>query len=102
MLMPCLSGYRDVVYKTDTANLQQLINMILSASQLRALRQRNDEELRKGNYAKHGYPANTIQDLLHTVEALKSEKKKWKKVAQERGELLNKMTGMLEVYNSSK
>ncbi len=78
------------------------MSMILSASQLRALRQRNDEELRKGSFAKHGYPANTIQDLLHTVEALKGEKKKWKKVAQERGELLNKMTGLLEDYNKSK
>ncbi len=76
--------------------------MILSASQLRALRQRNDEELRKGNFAKHGYPANTIQDLLHTIEALKSEKKKWKKVAQERGELLNRMSSLVEEYNSSK
>ncbi|SMF35504.1 hypothetical protein [Desulfovibrio gilichinskyi] len=76
--------------------------MILSSSQLRALRQRNDEELRKGNFAKYGYPANTIQDLLQTIEALKSEKKKWKKVAQERGELLGRLTGMLEEYNKQK
>ncbi|WP_432738858.1 hypothetical protein [Maridesulfovibrio sp. FT414] len=76
--------------------------MILSASQLRALRQRNDEELRKGNYAKYGYPANTIQDLLQTIEALKSEKKKWKKVAQDRGELLNRVAGLMEEYNESK
>ncbi|WP_320171898.1 hypothetical protein [Maridesulfovibrio sp.] len=76
--------------------------MILSASQLRALRQRNDEELRKGNYAKFGYPANTIQDLLHTIEALKGEKKKWKKVAQERGDLLNRMSELSDEYNRSK
>ena len=76
--------------------------MILSASQIIALRQRNDEELRKGNFAKHGYPANTIQDLLHTIEALKSEKKKWKKVAQDRGELISKITSMLEGYNKNK
>lgn len=62
--------------------------MILNATQIKALRQRNDEELRKGRYAKHGYPAHTINDLLQTVEALKAEKKKWKKIAQDRGKAL--------------
>lgn len=62
--------------------------MILSSSQLRALQERNDEELRKGKYAKYGYPAHTIQDLLRTIEAVKKEKKKWKQLAQERGQAL--------------
>lgn len=62
--------------------------MILNASQLNALQQRNDEELRKGEYARHGYPAHTIRDLLQTVESVKREKKKWKKLAQERGQAL--------------
>lgn len=62
--------------------------MILNASQLNALRQRNDEELRRGRHASHGYPAHTIRDLLQTVEAVKKEKKKWKKLAQERGKTL--------------
>jgi uncharacterized protein YhaN len=62
--------------------------MILSSSQLRALKERNDEELRKGKHAKYGYPAHTIQDLLQTVEAVKKEKKKWKQLAQERGRVL--------------
>ncbi len=65
--------------------------MILNASQLSALRQHNDEELRKGRYAKHGYPAHTIQDLLQTVEAVKKEKKKWQRLAQERGGLLRQI-----------
>ncbi|MFV0423865.1 hypothetical protein [Oleidesulfovibrio sp.] len=60
--------------------------MILNASQLEAVRQRTDEELRSG--ATHGYPAATIRDLLQTVEALKKEKRKWKKLAQERGQVL--------------
>ncbi len=76
--------------------------MILSASQLRALRQRNDEELRKGDYVKQGYPADTIQDLLQTIEAVKSEKKKWKKVAQERGETLKKMSNIMDKYNQGR
>lgn len=59
--------------------------MILSSSQLRALKERNDEELRKGKHGKYGYPAHTIQDLLLTIEAVKKEKKKWKQLAQERG-----------------
>ncbi|MDD2220302.1 MAG: hypothetical protein PHO79_08595 [Desulfoplanes sp.] len=66
--------------------------MILNASQLSALRQRNDEELRKGKYAKYGYPAHTIQDLLQTVEAIKKEKKKWQRLAQERGQSLSQIS----------
>ncbi|SKA82142.1 hypothetical protein SAMN02745704_01513 [Paucidesulfovibrio gracilis DSM 16080] len=62
--------------------------MILDANQLAAIRQRNDEELRLGPRATHGYPARTVQDLLHTVEAMKREKRKWKKLAQARGKAL--------------
>ncbi|MBG0776069.1 MAG: hypothetical protein H0S85_06495 [Desulfovibrionaceae bacterium] len=62
--------------------------MILDANQLAAIKQRNDEELRRGSRASHGYPAQTVLNLLHTVEALKQEKRKWKKLAQERGKSL--------------
>ena len=62
--------------------------MILLASQLRALKERNDEELRKGKHGRYGYPAHTIQDLLQTIEAMKKEKNKWKQLAQQRGQLL--------------
>jgi len=73
-------------------NVNGQIPMILNASQLSALRQRNDEELRKGKYAKYGYPAHTIQDLLQTVEAIKKEKKKWQRLAQERGQSLSQIS----------
>ncbi|WP_027177771.1 hypothetical protein [Maridesulfovibrio bastinii] len=76
--------------------------MILTATQLKALRQRNDEELRRGDYVKLGYPADTIQDLLHTIEAIKSEKKKWKKVAQERGEMLGRISETIDKYNANR
>ena len=62
--------------------------MILDANQLASIRQRNDEELRRGSRATHGYPAHTMQDLLHTIEALKKEKRKWKKLAQDRGKTI--------------
>lgn len=62
--------------------------MILDANQLASIRQHNDEELRRGSRATHGYPARTVQDLLHTIETLKKEKKKWKKLAQDRGKAL--------------
>ena len=65
--------------------------MILSSSQLRALKERNDEELRKGKHGKYGYPAHTIQDLLQTIEAVKKEKRKWKQLAQERGKVLQEV-----------
>ncbi|MBU1001859.1 MAG: hypothetical protein KKE73_04990 [Proteobacteria bacterium] len=62
--------------------------MILDANQLAAVRQRNDEELRRGSRATHGYPAQTILNLMHTIEALKKEKSKWKKLAQGRAKAL--------------
>jgi hypothetical protein len=62
--------------------------MILDANQIAAIRQRNDEELRRGARGTHGYPARTVQDFLHTVEAMKREKRKWKKLAQTRGKAL--------------
>jgi len=65
--------------------------MILSSSQLRALKERNDEELRKGKHGKYGYPAHTIQDLLQTIDAMKKEKRKWKQLAQERGKVLQEV-----------
>lgn len=62
--------------------------MILDANQLASIRQHNDEELRRGSRATHGYPAHTVQNLLHTIESLKKEKRKWKKLAQTRGKAL--------------
>ena len=69
--------------------------MILSSSQLRALKERNDEELRKGKNGKYGYPAHTIQDLLQTIEAVKKEKKKWKQLAQDRGQLVRDVAALV-------
>lgn len=62
--------------------------MILNASQLEALRQRNNEELRRNGQGASDYPADTIRDLLQTIESLKKEKKKWQRTAQERGQAL--------------
>jgi len=70
--------------------------MILSSSQLKALKERNDEELRKGKQGKYGYPAHTIQDLLQTVDAIKKEKKKWKQLAQERGQVLQAISHLTQ------
>jgi hypothetical protein len=65
--------------------------MILDANQIASIKQRNDEELRRGNRATHGYPAHTVQNLLQTLDALKKEKRKWKKLAQSRGKALNEI-----------
>lgn len=70
--------------------------MILNASQLNAIRQLNDEELRKGQFATYGYPAHTVRDLLNTVESLKKEKKKWQRLAQERGQSLQSIRDILD------
>jgi len=73
--------------------------MILDANQIASIKQRNDEELRKGKRAAHGYPAHTVQNLLHTIEALKKEKRKWKRLAQSRGKALAEirdLTGIID------
>ncbi len=62
--------------------------MILDSNQIASIRQHNDEELRRGSRGTHGYPARTVQNLLYTIEALKKEKRKWKKLAQTRGKAL--------------
>jgi hypothetical protein len=67
---------------------------ILTAPQLAALRQRNDMELSKGARSSHGYPKDTIRDLLQTIDELKAQKKKWQRVATHRGELLEKISNM--------
>lgn len=48
---------------------------ILSSSQLAAIRQRNDFELSKGKRSAHGWPKDTINDLLQTVEEIRKQKK---------------------------
>ncbi|EGB14438.1 hypothetical protein DND132_1226 [Pseudodesulfovibrio mercurii] len=68
--------------------------MILDANQLASIRQHNDEELRRGGRAAHGCPARTVQDLLQTIEALKKEKRKWKKLAQDRGRALKAISDL--------
>ncbi|WP_316899595.1 hypothetical protein [Pseudodesulfovibrio indicus] len=68
--------------------------MILDANQLASIRQHNDEEIRKGSRAAHGYPSQTVLNLLHTIEALKKEKRKWKKLAQDRGKALEMIRGI--------
>lgn len=67
---------------------------ILSSSQLVALRQRNDEELKKGTRGSYGYPAKTINDLLQTIENLKKEKKKWQRIATDRKDILTKVNDL--------
>ncbi|NDV20950.1 hypothetical protein GO013_16180 [Pseudodesulfovibrio sp. JC047] len=76
--------------------------MILDANQLIAIRQSNDEELRRGNRGTHGYPAHTVQNLLHTIEALKKEKRKWKKLAQARGKALHEINDIAAGTNGSR
>ena len=74
--------------------------MILDANQITSIRQHNDEELRRGNRGTHGYPASTIQNLLHTIEAMKKEKRKWKKLAQERGKALRTIAEIADETDS--
>lgn len=73
---------------------------VLNANQIKAVKQRNEAELSRGSNGTHGYPANQIRDLLQTIEHMKSEKKKWKKLAQERGDDLDLIRTVLSRRNS--
>lgn len=74
---------------------------ILSSSQLSALRQRNDMEISKGRKSSYGWPKETINDLLQTIEEMKKQKKKWQRVATHRGELLDKISNMAALGNTA-
>ena len=68
--------------------------MVLTQAQLVAIRQRNDMEVAKGARSAHGYPKETIRDLLQTIDELKKQKKRWQRVGTHRGELLEKISNM--------
>lgn len=68
--------------------------MILSAQQITSLRQRNERELSLGARSAHGYPKETILDLLETLDEMRVSKKKWQRLATHRGELLGKIGDM--------
>ena len=59
--------------------------VMLNKDQLAALRQKNERT------TTHGWPRQTIQDLLDTIDAVKKEKKKWQRLAEDRGERLVKI-----------
>ena len=59
--------------------------MMLNKDQITALRQKNERT------TTHGWPRQTILDLLDTIDAVKKEKKKWQRLAEDRGERLLKI-----------
>ena len=71
--------------------------MILTSQQLAALRQRNDMEIAKGRHAAHGWPKETIRDLLQTLDEARVQKKHWQRIAVRRGELMSKIMGLAEL-----
>ena len=64
---------------------------VLDKNQLRAIRQRNEMEMGRGSKSAHGYPKETIHDLLQTIDFLAKEKKKWQRVAEHRGARFRKI-----------
>lgn len=55
---------------------------MLTRDQLAALRQKNERT------TTHGWPRQTIADLLDTIDGLKKEKKKWQHLAEDRTDRL--------------
>ena len=55
---------------------------MLNSQQLAALRQKNERT------TTHGWPRQTILDLLDTIDGLKKEKKKWQHLAEDRTDRL--------------
>lgn len=64
---------------------------VLERDQLTAIRQRNERELGLGSKSTHGYPKDTIHDLLQTIDYLTKEKKKWQRIAEYRGAKFRKI-----------
>lgn len=69
--------------------------MILDANQLAAIQQHVDETIRRGGRGLCDPSLRTIQNLLHTVAALKKEKRKWKRVAQNRGRVIAQVAALV-------
>ena len=55
---------------------------MMTRDQLAALRLKNERN------TTHGWPRQTIQELLDTIDAVKKEKKKWQRLAEDRSERL--------------
>ena len=64
---------------------------MLNKDQLAALRLKNEQT------NTHGWPRQTIQELLDTIAEVKKEKKKWQRLADERGRALWKIRELAEV-----
>lgn len=65
---------------------------VLTQQQLEGLKQRH-ESVSHG----YGYPSGMITDLLQTIQAMTKEKKKWKRLAEKRGDALNRALKVLEI-----
>jgi hypothetical protein len=55
---------------------------MMTSDQLTALRQKNERN------TTHGWPRQTIQDLLDTIDEIKKQKKKWQHLAEDRSDRL--------------
>ena len=60
---------------------------VLNADALREIENKLLTWKRKG-HAPHGYPIAEITDFCDTVALLKSEKKKWQRLAERRGQAI--------------
>ena len=58
---------------------------MLDRNQLASIRAKNER------LSTNGWPRQTILDLLDTIDALKKEKKKWQRLAEDRSERLLKI-----------
>ena len=55
---------------------------MMTRDQLTALRQKNERT------TTHGWPRQTVQDLLDTIDEIKKQKKKWQHLAEDRSDRL--------------
>jgi hypothetical protein len=62
---------------------------MMTRDQLTALRQKNERT------TTHGWPRQTIQELLDTVDAIKKEKKRWQRLATYRGDQVDRIRAIV-------
>lgn len=65
-----------------------------------ALREIENKVIRwkRNGHTPYGYPLSEVTDLCDTISALKHEKKKWQRIAEQRGKILTNIASM--AFNS--
>lgn len=69
---------------------------ILNSVALQAIERKVSRWRENNSRVPHGYPLSEISDMLDTIIELKTEKKKWQRLAEHRGQALKNVSKIVE------